>query len=176
MVEEGRCSICGKKGYFYDTYLKQSLCKAHFEKMIVRRIKRALINEFKATRFKFNLIDDNSIGFKVNKIIFGNATSNDHKPELTLENNLLDDFSLQVIRFFIGMGSPDIKVRYDSKFNSLYSLSLSEAIAFIKIHEPNFNFDVSSKNDILDMIYKLESRRPGAMLSIVSIGRRLGII
>ena len=146
--------------------------------MIMRRVKRDLMNEFSSTRFDYILRDDDSLGYEMNVFIFGRDKFSHSNRKILIENRSLDDFALSVFRFFALGKKPEISIRKGTRFNPLYSTSEEEIRAFLKLHRLKEGRNKIRKSDkpLLDMLHSLEERRPGAMLSIVSIGRRIGLI
>ncbi len=166
----GSCYLCNNEAYFYSKYLRQDLCKKHFEKMLIRRI-RGDTATLGFSGNKYNLINDGSIGYKLNKFIFAKAD----KGDVVIDNLLLDDFAISVFKYFVTKGKISVKVKDKNYFNPLYLISREEAIAFLKLK--NIKYTVPNKeDDLVRILKKLEDKRPGAMISIVKSGIRVGLI
>jgi tRNA(Ile)-lysidine synthase TilS/MesJ len=161
-----QCSICGREGYFYSTYLKQWLCKKHFEKMIVRRIRRNVINNgYYANSYTIDLSLPAS---KILMLLFKQGTGP------ILYAHTLEDFVEEVLAFFFLNKKPSFKVKGEGYFNPLYNCSREELLYFAKLKEIELHFD--NKLEFADFMEELEKRRPGSKISIVESAIKLGII
>lgn len=171
--DAGKCNTCARESYFYSVYLKQGLCKKHFEKMLIRRARSALISKGYKQR-KFKISDDSSAGSKMVNFIF----RKDAKSSLLLKNAVLEDFSVAVLRYFLTGDKPKYKIGSKTFFNPLYLISEEELEAFLKAKEIKYVKKEFRGKDlyILNFIRDVEKRRPGGMISLVKMGERIGII
>lgn len=163
-----QCAICGDDGYFYSPYLKQWLCKKHFEKMLIRRIRRNLLNNgIRAKKYKILKSTD---GYLLLSRLFKEGESN-----IELDSYILENFAIEVLKYLMFNKEPSIKVKGNNYFNPLYNVSLDEIKAFYNLHGITgykFEFD----EDLLGFLNKLEEKRPGSKISIVESGIILQII
>lgn len=169
----GKCHTCGREGVYYSMYLKQSLCKKHLEKMLVRRIRGALISRsYKQKRFR--TANDGSAAHKMISFVF----KIDPKSSLTLRNGTLEDFAISVLRYFMEGRKPTKRVGSKTFFNPLYTTSEDEVYAFLDSKRVVYKRRQRKGKDryMLDFIGGIEARRPGGMLSLVKIGERLGLV
>ncbi len=161
-----QCAICGREAYYYSEYLKQWLCKKHFEKMIVRRIRRNIINNgFYSKEYR---ILDSTEASKLLRLLFkeGNGP--------ILDTYTLEDFAEEVLEYLLLNKEPKIKVKDKNYFNPLYNSAREEIIAFAKLKNLEIKFEENPK--LLNFINELEKRRPGSKISIVNSALSLGII
>ncbi len=173
--EDQNCRICGREAAFYSEYLKQALCKKHLEKMLVRRINGELINHGLGRQPAYRLKDDGSIGYKMNEFIFTRRSNSG----LKLGNEVLEDFAVEVFKYFTTGSKPKAKINGKNGFNTLYLTSEKEIAAFfmskgLAVKEPSKK--KGNEGYLMTFLEEIEKRRPGAMISIVKIGERLGLI
>ena len=138
--------------------------------MLIRRI-RGDTASLGFSRERYNLIDDDSIGYKLNSFIFAKAG----KGSVSVGNFLLDDFALTVFKYFVKKEKISLKVKGENYFNPLYLISKEEATAFLRSKGIKY-VDTGIKDELSDVLSKLEEKRPGAMISMVKIGIMAGII
>ncbi|MCL5009891.1 MAG: hypothetical protein M1433_02865 [Candidatus Parvarchaeota archaeon] len=173
MEAKNECHVCGREMYFYSEYLKSGLCAKHFEKMLVRRVRSAIISEgFRDRTFK--IIKNDSAASRFLGLVF----MEDDKSDLTLDTNTVEDFSAEVLEYFTLGTKPPAKVSHGNVFNPLYLTSEKEIIAFLKLKGVEGREKHRSEMDayLLSIAETVEKRRPGAMISSVKIGREMDII
>ncbi|MGC8516723.1 MAG: hypothetical protein ACP5MT_02405 [Candidatus Acidifodinimicrobium sp.] len=138
--------------------------------MLIRRI-RGDTASLGFSREGYNLIDDGSIGYRLNSFIFAKAS----KGSVSVGNFLLDDFALAVLKYFVKKEKISLKVKGENYFNPLYLISKEEATAFLRSKGIKYA-DPVIKDELSGMLSKLEEKRPGAMISMVKIGIAASII
>ncbi len=169
----GKCFNCGRDAEFYSQYLGQSLCKRHFEKMLIRRARSSVVSKgYK--RKGFRLKDDGTPAYRALKLIFAEDPSSD----ITLGTGTLEDFAVGVMVYFASGKAPKKKVGGKTGFNPLYTTSNDEIRDLLSIHgeESSEKKRIGFDNDVLSLLKDVEKRRPGGMISLVKMGERLGII
>ncbi|MEM0124557.1 MAG: hypothetical protein QXF41_03390 [Candidatus Micrarchaeaceae archaeon] len=166
-----RCYLCDDEAYFYSGYLRQNLCKKHFEKMLIRRI-RGEVASRGFSRRKYKLVPDGSIGYKLNSFMFKPSKDAD----TAMDNLLLDDFALAVLKHFVTKEKIDIKINGENYFNPLYLISKEEAIAFLRLKKMDYAENKGGDADLVAILDRLEAKRPGAKISMVKSGIRAGLI
>ncbi|MCW1293496.1 MAG: hypothetical protein QXV66_00740 [Candidatus Rehaiarchaeum fermentans] len=162
-----KCSLCNEDSYFYSTYLKQWLCKKHFAKMIERRIRRNILNNKFKSKDGYEILKSTP-AYKVLEKLFNK------KGGIKLDSYILEDFALEVMKYFLNGENPVIKISKEDYFNPLYNVSLEELEAYCKLKNIELNIQYNDK--ILDFLNSMEKRRPGSKISVVESGRILGII
>ncbi len=170
--QSATCHICGRQAFFYSSYLGKHLCGKHFEKMLVRRVRSVVTTEI-GQRKAFRKVMDGSAAFRFIDFVFRSGES-----DTTLFNNVLEDFAIAVLGYFVFDEKPKIAVKSASGVSPLFTTSEKEIENFLKLKKLCGGSVKRRKRDayVLNMLYELEGRRPGGMLSLVKIGRRLGII
>ena len=168
-----KCYICGREAYFYSTYLKYYLCKKHLERMLIKRTRGAVISKGHKRR-AFKLVNDGSDAYKLNTFLF----KADKKSNAVLRNYTLEDFALVVLEYFLSKNKPKLRIGSNTFFNPLYTTSEDEISAFLisKGEKANPKPRTGREKYLLDLMKDVEKRRPGAMLSAVRIGEKIGII
>ncbi len=168
-----KCSLCGKDAAFYSNYLKQYLCKKHLEKMLFRRINTTLLSAG-LRKSAYSVPKGDSPGARMLQFMFRNNTGEGVK----LEANTLDDFAAALMSHFAFSRKIRISISSPRRFNPLYTTSDEEISALLSIKGIKFSGKKRDREDLyaLEMLSDLERRRPGAMLSIVKVGARLGLI
>lgn len=166
-----RCYLCGDDAYFHSSYLKQKLCKKHFEKMMVRRI-RGGVSSLGFSRKTYRLIPDGSIGYRLNSFFFRHPEGKD----IDVGNLLLDDFAMAVFKYFVTKEKTSMKVKSRDYFNPLYLISREEAAAFLKLKRIDYTETEDKDADLASILDRLEAKRPGAKISIVRSGIAAGLI
>ena len=167
------CYSCGRSAYFYSPYLKYNLCKKHFQKMVIRRIRSGLIaNGIKDKKFRFAA--DDSLGFKLNRLIF----KEDKNSGTMLMNCLLEDFAMETITYFISGSVPAIKIKGKGYVSPLFLISEAEAIRFVESKSGNVGLVQRRAQDavIFNLLTTVEKKRPGGLISLVKMGQRMEII
>ncbi len=168
-----KCFTCGREAYFYSAYLKQNLCKKHFEKMLIRRVRSALISKgYKQKAFR--MTDDGSAAYRMLKFVF----KKDDNGTVTLENSVLEDFALAVLEYFLTKKKPAHQIGLKTRFNPLYQVSEEELYAFLDMKGIKYKKKTHGGREgyLLDFMKDVEKRRPGGMLSAVKMGEKIGVI
>lgn len=174
MDKINNCAICGRKSVFYSNYLKQHLCKKHFERMLIRRVRSNIIsNGLRGKTFK--VMRENKYGYAFLSFLF---VDNKYNEEIKLKSYTLEDFAIEVMKFFLFSENKGLKVKGDGFFSPLFNISENEIYSFflLKRRDIGKRERKGMENAILNFILKLEERRPGAMISIVKAGLDIGII
>ena len=174
MDSDKTCSICGRKAVFYSPYLKQELCKKHFERMLIKRV-RSNMNSHKTRKQSFIFGDENKCGNEFLKFMFKDLESSNGE---RLFSYTLEDFAVCVMKFFLFHDSPDKKIKQKNGFSPLFNVSEKEIISFFKLKKKDLE-PVSRKGkdeSVLKFLREIEERRPGGMISLVKAGISLGII
>ena len=174
-MDKGKnCSICGREAVFYATYLKQELCKKHFERMLMKRI-RSNLNSYGIKDRYFKFENKNSCGMSFLRFFFKDRESSNG---LRLYSYTLEDFALAVMRFFLFHEESRIKIRGKYGFSPLYNVSENEIAEFFKSKEKEISPITREGKDraVLDFLKDIEERRPGGMMSLVKAGITLNII
>lgn len=171
-TKEG-CHVCGRKAYFHSNYLKKGLCRTHFERMLVSRARSSVISAGYRDR-TFKLVEDGSAAYVFLSYVF----REDGKNRLTLKNSTLEDFAAEVLGYFINGRKPRQKIASKKSFNPLYTTSEKELAAFaslkgLKTAEKKRS---SGAAYLIEIAEDVEKRRPGAMISSVKMGKRMGLI
>ena len=168
------CAICGKKAVFYSAYLKQDLCKKHFERMLIKRV-RSNMNSYKIRNQSFKFGNENKCGKEFLSFMFKGLESNQGE---MLSSYTLEDFALCVMKSFLFHDPPDKKIREDSRFSPLFNVSESEIISFFELKKTTMQSIARNKKDetVLRFLREIEGRRPGGMISLVKAGITLRII
>ena len=168
------CAICGKKAVFYSVYLKQNLCKKHFERMLIKRV-RSNMNSYKIRDQRFKLGNENKCGKGFLRFVFKDLENNLGK---RLSSYTLEDFALCVMKFFLFHESPDKKIKEDNGLSPLFNVSEGEIISFFELKKITMQSINRNKKDeaVLRFLREIEERRPGGMISLVKAGVTLGII
>lgn len=168
------CAVCGKNAVFYSTYLKQDLCKKHFERMIIRRVRGNMASNG-IRGYQFHLDRENSCGFAFLSFLFKEGKDS---RKMNLMSNTLEDFSTAVMRFFLFHEETGLKIVSKGRFSPLFNVSEKEIVSFFAFKKKKVS--AVSRNDrdnaVMQFILKIEERRPGAMISLVKVGIELGII
>lgn len=173
MDDKNKCHVCGRDAFFYSGYMKKELCLKHFERMLISRARSTVKSEEYKKR-TFRIRDDGSAASVFLKFIF----REDGKSSLTLSNLTVEDFTIDVLRYFIRGKKPRDRVATKNTFNPLYTTSESELEAFMSAKQLAYKKRKRSEDDsyLLGIADDVEKRRPGGMISAVRIGRRMGII
>ena len=173
-MEEHACIMCGRAADFYSPYLKQHLCKKHFEKMMMRRISKIVVSSgLKNRTYKFS--DDGSDAYRMLDFTF----RLDGSSKTRLNNGTLEDFAVEILRYFTEKRyRPKIKIKGKDFINPLYTTSESEIADFLGAKNIKTTAKKRSEKErwLIGFLYDLEKRRPGGLISIVKIGARIGII
>ncbi|EFD92945.1 MAG: hypothetical protein BJBARM5_0319 [Candidatus Parvarchaeum acidophilus ARMAN-5] len=174
MEESKKCAVCGKSAAFYSTYLKQNLCKKHFERMLIRRVRSNMASN-NIRGYSFRIGNENKCGEAFLEFLFKEYTKG---KTLTLKSNTLEDFSIVVMRFFMFQDEPKLKISEKESFNPLFNVSEQEIVSFFSLKNKKVTLKKRSEKEkaVLDFLSKLEERRPGGMISIVKAGVALEII
>lgn len=172
MADEN-CSICGRTAVFYSAYLKQNLCKKHFEHMVFRRIRAAFASSGLKAK-DCSLPRGNSAPAGMIRFLFKDSKGGG----IRLQTNTLEDFAVSIMEYFAFSKKPNISVNSKGTFSPLYTTSEKEIAAFLDLKGINFHEKKRKGLDaeLLGILEDIEKRRPGGMLSIVKIGRTLGLI
>ncbi|MCL4376019.1 hypothetical protein M1558_00815 [Candidatus Parvarchaeota archaeon] len=174
MDSDKTCAICGRKAVFYSAYLKQDMCKKHFERMVIKRV-RSNMSSHKTRNKSFVFGDENKCGKEFLKFLFKDMESSHGEK---LYSYTLEDFAISVMKFFLFHDSPDKKIEQKDGFSPLFNVSENEIISFFRLK----NKDVEKINrngkdeSVLKFLTEIEERRPGGMISLVKAGIKLGII
>jgi hypothetical protein len=168
-----KCVICGRAAVFYSSYLKQELCKKHFERMLIKRVK-SNINLYKINNKSFKLENQNKCGKEFLKFIFKGMESSGGKK---LSSYTLEDFAICVMKFFLFHDAADKRINNRS-FSPLFNVSENEIISFFNLKNIKLQSVDRNRKDkvVLDFLKEIEERRPGGMISVVKVGMKLGII
>ena len=168
------CAICGRKAVFYSAYLKQELCKKHFERMLIKRV-RSNMNSHKIRNQSFIFGDENKCGNAFLKFMFRDRESSNGEK---LYSYTLEDFAICVMKFFLFHDTPDKKIEQKNSFSPLFNVSENEIISFFKLKKIDIEHVSRNKKDefVLKFLTEIEERRPGGMISLVKAGIKLGII
>ncbi len=172
MDSENKCSICGKKSVFYSNYLKQNLCKKHFERMIIGRVKSNFTSK-KIDKKGLYITKENHIGEEFLNFLF------DEKGKDTrLYSYTLEDFAVSVMRYFLFHEPSNKKIVEVGSFSPLFNVSENEIIEFFRLKKKELNEIERTGKDasVLKFLKEIEHRRPGGMISLVKAGMSLGII
>ena len=174
MDTEKKCVICGREAVFYSEYLKQDLCKKHFERMLIKRV-RSNMNSYKIKNQNFKLGSENKCGKEFLKFIVRDMESENGK---VLHSYTLEDFAISVMGFFLFHNPSDKKIDDSGKFSPLFNVSENEIISFFRLKKVNLKAVKRSKKEeaVLSFLRDIEERRPGGMISLVKAGINLGII
>ncbi len=168
------CAICGRKAVFYSAYLKQELCKKHFERMLIKRV-RSNMNLHKIKKSSFIFGDENNCGKEFLKFMFKDMDSSSGEK---LYSYTLEDFAVCVMEFFLFHNPPDKKIEQKNGFSPLFNVSEHEIISFFKLKKKDVEHITRNGKDeyVLKFLTEIEERRPGGMISLVKAGIKLGII
>ena len=174
MDSDKSCSICGRKAVFYSAYLKQDLCKKHFERMLIKRV-RSNMNSYKVNDQSFIFGNENKCGKQFLKFMF-NGRESDHGKKLY--SYTLEDFAICVMNFFLFHDPPDKKIEQKDGFSPLFNVSENEIISFFKLKKKDVEKVRRNERDnsVLRFLMEIEERRPGGMISLVKAGIKLKII
>lgn len=93
-MEQDKCKVCGRDAEFYSPYLKQHLCKKHFERMIIRRVSKVVTSAGLKSR-GYRLKDDGSEAFRLIKFMF----KEDKNSKVALLNYTMEDFAVEVLKY-----------------------------------------------------------------------------
>ena len=171
MEGQGKCFVCGKRSCVFYPYLKQHLCKKHFQRLLLRRVKGLLSSNGIHSSIKPS--GENPLGRE-----FLSFVSIGGKRSQLVGSNTLEDFAVAVGGYFLLDRKPDIKVSDGKRFNPLYTTSEDEIINFLGT-KGTVKRPTKRKGDdalVLSFLKGLEARRPGGMISMVKTGVRLRII
>jgi hypothetical protein len=174
MDTEKKCVICGREAVFYSEYLKQDLCKKHFERMLIKRVKSNM-NSYKIKNQNFKLGSENKCGKEFLKFVFRGMESENGKE---LCSYTLEDFAISVMSFFLFHEPSNKKIEGNEKFDPLFNVSEKEIISFFRLKKIKLNEIKRNKKEetVLSFLRDIEERRPGGMISLVKAGINLGII
>ncbi len=169
-----KCLVCGKNAVFYSTYLKQDLCKKHFERMLIRRVRSNMLSNG-IRGYSLRLGNENPSGLIFLRFLF---KEEDTGKTMILKSDTLEDFSISVMKFFLFHENPKSKISESGRFSPLFNVSEKEIEAFFDLKKKKVSAKNRDERDskVLNFIYSIEERRPGGMISIVKIGLELGII
>ncbi|MCL4398665.1 MAG: hypothetical protein M1322_00050 [Candidatus Parvarchaeota archaeon] len=168
------CSICGRKAVFYSSYLKQDLCKKHFERMLIKRV-RANMNSHNLKDTLFRLGKENKCGNAFLEFMFKDMESAGGS---RLCSYTLEDFAVCVMSFFLFHDPPDKNINGKEGFSPLFNVSENEIISFFKLKKITLQPITRNEKDeaVLKFLREIEERRPGGMISLVKVGMTLNII
>ncbi|MGC8533037.1 MAG: hypothetical protein ACP5MV_00160 [Candidatus Parvarchaeum sp.] len=168
------CAICGRKAVFYSPYLKQELCKKHFERMLLKRVK-SNINANKSRSRLFVLGNNNYCGRSFLEFMFKDMQG---KGGDKLYSYTLEDFAISVMKFFLFHEPTDKKIKEKDGFSPLFNVSENEIISFFRLKKKILAGVKRNEKDekVLKFLTEIEERRPGGMISLVKAGIELGII
>jgi hypothetical protein len=168
------CAICGREAVFYSAYLKQELCKKHFERMLIKRVKSNMnANKLRNRLFRFG--NENNCGRDFLAFLFKDLES---KAGEKLYSYTLEDFAISVMKFFLFHDTADKKIKEKDGFSPLFNVSENEIINFFRLKKKILQEVKRSGKDeaVLKFLMEIEERRPGGMISLVKAGMALGII
>lgn len=169
-----KCSICGKAAVFHSPYLKQDLCKKHFEKMLLRRF-RGNVASLKNRRDSVRIGRGNPLGREFLEFFFRDAGKGKYAEA---KPHTLEDFAINVMRYFIFHEGSSKKIRGDGFFSPLFNISENEISSFFMLKKIKPRTKKRNGKDmyILGFLQEIEERRPGGMISLVKAGITLEII
>ncbi|MCL5976009.1 MAG: hypothetical protein M1580_00225 [Candidatus Parvarchaeota archaeon] len=174
MDADKTCAICGREAVFYSSYLKQELCKKHFERMLIKRVKSNMnTNKLRSRLFRFG--NENNYGRAFLEFMFKDLESKDGEK---LYSYTLEDFAISVMKFFLFHEPTDKKIKNKDGFSPLFNVSENEIMSFFRLKKKTLqNAKRSGKDEsVLKFLMEIEERRPGGMISLVKAGITLGII
>lgn len=171
MEGKDKCFECGRASYIFYPYLRQNLCRKHFQRLLMKRVNGILASN--GIRGGIKPSKDNRLGRR-----FLSFMSKRGRTITPVSSNTLEDFALAVGLYFLFDRIPKIRIKEGNAFSPLYTTSEDEIISFFKSkgREPRPLKRNKEEEYVLDFLRGLEGRRPGGMISLVKMGIRLKII
>lgn len=174
MDDTKKCTVCGKNAVFYSNYLRHNLCKKHFERMLIKRVRGNMVSNGLRGR-AFHIKDENPCGYLFLKFLFEEVEKSE---KVDIKSGTLEDFSIAVMKFFLFHDETHLRIKEKGSFSPLFNVSEREIESFFQFKNRKVNFitRTGKEKSTLDIISRIEQRRPGAMISLVKAGIELNII